>query len=182
MVSNFEGTIWKMFINRFLQLSVTQFPARTIATSSRLHLKEIREVKKGPTITVEGVHVESPRRNKLAIPPPEAKGDSCPLCRLGLQHLKYTDVLILEQFMEPGGKIMSIKDSQLCGRQYKKVQYLIKTAQMCKLLPRPADYEVYGPWDKLKTYHDWPPRKRDQIMNQIQPYYWKKIDFRKGDV
>ena len=137
---------------------------------------------KGDVMVVEGVYVESPRKDNIAVPSLESNNESCPLCRLGLKHLKYTDVLILSQFMEPGGKIMSIKDSKLCGRQYHNVKRCIQIAQACKLLPRPDDYEVYGPWDKLNTYHDWPPRHRDQEMHQIQPYFWKNINFRDGDV
>ena len=171
-----------MLVTRLCPRIITLFQVRNIATSSKLCLKEIRETTKGSTTVVEGIQVASPRASNLAVAPPEAKADACPLCRLGIKNLKYTDVLILNQFMEPGGKLMSIRDSKLCGSQYTRVKFLVQKAQMCKLLPRPADYEVYGPWDKLNTYHDWPPRKRDQIMKQIQPYYWKNIDFRKGDV
>lgn len=169
-------------ISRLYPRILTALQARSITTTSRLNVKEIRETRKGKVVIVEGVRVESPRSETVAVPPSEAKEEACPLCRLGLKHLKYTDVLILNQFLEPGGKLMSIRDSKLCGKQYWLVNKLVKMAQMCRLLPRPNDFEVYGPWDKLNSYHDWPPRRRDQIMKQIQPYYWKNVDFRKGDI
>ena len=150
--------------------------SRPLSTSSRLRLKEIQERTEGSTTYVSAVRVESGRKERLAVAPAEARPDACPLCRLGLTGLSYSDVLILNQFLTPDGSLMSLKDSKLCGSQYHKVRSLVQMAQKCKLLPRPPDFKVYGPWDRLKTYHDWPPRRRDVEMRCVQPYYWKNIE------
>lgn len=88
-------------------------------------------------------------------------------------HANVKDVLILGQFLKKDGNIMTFQESQLCGRKYFLVKQLIKKAQICKLLPRPSEWEVYGAWDELNTYHDWPPRYRDQPMKIIQKHYWQ---------
>jgi len=95
------------------------------------------------------------------------------LCRLNLRRLAYTDVMILSQFIESSGKLMAFEDTGLCGGKYWLVKQLVKDAQVAQLLPRPPDYEVFGPWDHLNTYHDWPPRFRDQPMRIVKPEYWK---------
>ena len=151
-------------------------PPPRLSTTSSLLLKEVRERQEGKTTYVSGVHVQSERKERLAAAPPEARPDACPLCRLGLRGLAYSDVLILSQFLAPDGTLMSIGDSKLCGSQYFKVKKLVETAQKCRLLPRPAAYEAYGPWDRLNTYHDWPPRRRDVAKRCVQPYYWKNVE------
>lgn len=142
-------------------------------------------------IVVEGFKVESPRSKFLATPPKEANKGACPLCRLGLKGLAYTvsysdhitllptkkinqDVLIISQFVEPNGNMMAIEKSQLCGTKYHLVKKLVRQAQECKLLPRPDDWEVYGPWDELNSYHEQFKRYRDQPMKQVQPEFWQK--------
>lgn len=120
--------------------------------------------------------MDSDRKEKIATPPPEARADACPLCKLGLKNVSYSDVLILSQFLAPDGTLMSIEESKLCGTQYHRIKRSVELAQKCRLLPRPQGYEVYGPWDSLNTYHDWPPRRRDVAMRDVQPYYWKNVE------
>ena len=81
--------------------------------------------------------------------------------------------MILEQFLDPDGNVLSFKDSQLCGRKYFLVTSLIKQAQRCRLLPRPANYPVYAGWDNYNTYVEFPRRYRDQPMHIIQKNYWR---------
>jgi len=148
---------------------------RLFRTTSINLLKEIKISKKDAnTIVIEGVKVTSPRAGKV-VPSPSSTSEceSCPLCRLNLTRLSYTDVLILNQFIESNGKLMSAAESGLCFRQYGKVKHLVRQAQKCQLLPRPSDYEVFGPWDSLNTYIDVMKRKRDQPMEIIKPEYWR---------
>jgi len=96
----------------------------------------------------------------------------CQLCRLDILNLRYTDVMILSQFMKKDGQVKSWRESDLCRHQYRKVCKLIKQAQRCKLIKRPSDYLVPGPWHDLNTYIE-PDRKRDQPLTLIKPEYWK---------
>jgi len=68
---------------------------------------------------------------------------------------------------------MPQKTTGLCNLMHKKVEILVKQAQRCQLLPRPSDYESFGPWDELNTYFEYPERYRDQPMRIIKPEYWK---------
>ena len=83
------------------------------------------------------------------------------------------DVLILNQFVGSDHKVMSREETGLCYGKQRLVQKLVRQAQKCKLLPRPADYEVFGPWDNMNTYVEWPPKRRDQPIKVVQPEYWK---------
>lgn len=100
------------------------------------------------------------------------KSDACPLCRLNLKNLNYTDVMILDQFVKSDGSLATFHESKLCTKQYFKVVRLINKARRCQLLRRPADYLVPGPWHDLNTYLE-PDRKRDQPMKVIKKEFWK---------
>lgn len=97
---------------------------------------------------------------------------ACLLCRLNLRGLNYTDVKILSQFMNPDGSLKTYHESQICSKQYIKVKRLIKQAQRCNLIKRPADYLVPGPWHDLNTYIE-VDRRRDQPMTVVKKEYWK---------
>jgi len=83
-------------------------------------------------------------------------------------------VLILSQFIQPSGEMMQFGHTGLCDNKFRLVRKLVRQAQLSQLLPRPPNFETFGPWDNLKTYHEWPLRHRDQPMRQVQPEYWKK--------
>lgn len=83
------------------------------------------------------------------------------------------DVLILNQFIESNGTLMTQEVTGLCRRSYKKVEKLVEQAQSARLLPRPPDYVSYGPWDDLNKYYEYPQRKRDQPMKVVKKEYWK---------
>lgn len=97
---------------------------------------------------------------------------ACALCKLNLKNLNYTDVMILSQFIAPDGTLLTYHESRLCTKQYNKVMGLIKRAQRCNLIKRPADYLSPGPWHDLNTYLE-PDRRRDQPMKVIKKEYWK---------
>ena len=136
-------------------------------------MRKLKQYTEGELNIVEAEKISTPSDQCIIEPPDEAKqSNACPICRLGMKRLLYTDVLILSQFLDKNWRLMSIEDTQLCVRSYMQVKSLVETAQKCKLLPRPADYRVYGLWDRLNTYHEWPPRKRDDEMRVVQnePY------------
>lgn len=97
---------------------------------------------------------------------------ACALCRLNLNNLNYTDVMILSQFIKRNGSIVTYHESKLCSKQYLKVTKLIKQAQRCNLIKRPSDYLVPGLWHDLNTYLE-QDRKRDQPMKVVKKEYWK---------
>jgi ribosomal protein S18 len=150
------------------------FSVRCFSLAPILRLKEIRESQKGAKTIIEGVRVKSPREGKVVETPKEAHPESCSLCRLNLRRLNYTDVLILSQFTHPDGSLMNCEDTGLCNGKYKLVRKLVAQAHLAQLLPRPPNYEIWGPWQNLKTYQEWPPRYRDQPMRQVKPEYWDK--------
>ncbi|RWS26323.1 28S ribosomal protein S18a-like protein, partial [Leptotrombidium deliense] len=122
---------------------------------------------------VEGKRIDSPRTEFLMKPPVHADPKACPLCKLNLKRLNYTDVLILKQFINSDGSMMSLADSGLCGRKYRLVSTLVQQAQKCRLLPCPEDTPVFGPWEQYNRYIDFPKRYRDQPMRVIKKEYWK---------
>ncbi|CAG2119455.1 unnamed protein product [Medioppia subpectinata] len=152
-------------------INVMKILSRNISVSAVNRLKEIKHTEKDNTITVEAVKVVSDRRDQLVTKTHTHK-DCCPLCRLNLRRLDYTDVLILRQFIESNGKQMPQSITGLCNRMHQRVHQLVKKAQKCQLLPRPPDYQSYGPWDELNTYYEWPERRRDRPMDIIEPKFW----------
>lgn len=161
------------YATRFLNVPKDTI-SRPIHLTAAVGMRKLKESKHGDMTVVEAEKIPSPRENKIIEPPEEAKStNACPICRLGMRRLVYTDVLILSQFLDNRHKLMSIEDTKLCPKSYNQVRRLVGIAQKCKLLPRPADYEVYGLWDRLNTYHDRYNRKRDQEMKVVKEGYWK---------
>lgn len=125
------------------------------------------------TTYVNSVLVPTGRENMVVKTPDTTSNEhSCALCRLNLVGLHYTDVLILEQFLAPNGNLVTYHESKLCQKQYMLIRRLVKHAQRCNLIRRPADYFVPGPWHNLNTYIE-PDRRRDQPMRVVKPQYWK---------
>lgn len=114
--------------------------------------------------------VNTGRENRLIEVPEATK--ACVLCRLNLTNLDYTDVMILGQFVKRNGSIVTFHESNLCPKQYTKILRLIKKAQRCNLMERPADYLVPGPWHNMNTYLEL-DRRRDQPMKVVKKEYWK---------
>lgn len=81
--------------------------------------------------------------------------------------------MILNQFVNPDGRMMLPHETQLCKKSYRKVQKLIKLAQSAMLMPRSPEYECYGPWDNLNHYYEFPKRIRDKPKSIIKREYWK---------
>ncbi|XP_054169043.1 39S ribosomal protein S18a, mitochondrial-like [Oppia nitens] len=154
-----------------------QYISRHISLTTINRLKEIKYTEKDDTITVEAVKVKSDRTDKLVTTDENVSCKCCPLCRLNLRRLNYTDILILQQFVESDGKVMPRSVTGLCERMHQKVYNLVNKAQRCQLMPRPLDYQSFGPWDQLNTYYEWPPRVRDKPKSIIEPRYWSANDY-----
>lgn len=119
---------------------------------------------------VEAVPIDTGREGRV-IQVPSSK-EACALCRLNLKNLNYTDVMILSQFVKRDGSLATYHESKLCPKQYRNIIRLIKQAQRCNLISRPANYLVPGPWHDLNTYLE-RDRRRDQPMKIVKKEYWK---------
>uniref|UniRef100_A0A915ICP1 28S ribosomal protein S18a, mitochondrial n=1 Tax=Romanomermis culicivorax TaxID=13658 RepID=A0A915ICP1_ROMCU len=142
---------------------------RNFKTSSTLCLKQIQEVVNGKTIEVRGVNVKSDREEKLI--EHSHFGESCVLCRLDLK-IKYSDVLILEQFMRPDGSVLPREVTGLCVEQQEKVENCILQAHWSGLFPdkKPADYNAAveeSEWRRYKRYWDTPEQLFDKTLKTI---------------
>ena len=136
----------------------------------------------GDKIVVEAVPFESERKDYLVKLPDQEDNESkfgshdfcnaCPLCRLNLRRLEYSDILILHQFVETNGRLMPREVTGLCIRSYDKVKKMVRQAHSARLLPRPPEFEVNGPWDDLNRYYQTPRRHRDVPMRIIRKEYW----------
>ncbi|KAH9407949.1 Structural constituent of ribosome [Tyrophagus putrescentiae] len=161
---------------------------RPVATSAVRLVKELKVHEDGDRITVEAVAVESERKAYLV--PQEATTTTtttttdqsakhhqhcnvCPLCRLNLRRLSYSDVLILQQFIESEGTLMRREVTGLCHRSHAKVKGLVAQAQAARLLPRPPGHVSTGPWEEENRYFEWPRRRRDQPMRVIRKEFWE---------
>lgn len=146
-------------------------PALKASWRGIAHLEDFLDLKvetKGDETYVVAEPIPTGRENRII----NIDSGSCALCRLNLKNLDYTDVKILSQFIKRDGSLATYHESQLCSKQYRKVELLIKKAQRCNLIPRPPDYFVPGPWHELNTYLE-PDRRRDQPMKVVKKQYWK---------
>merc|ERR1712142_650677 len=135
---------------------------------------EGQDAKGKPQITIEGVQVESDRKDRLVQPQVAPVGtqqdrkcnsghqvsQSChPFCRFNFVHeVKHTDVLILAQFMDTKGVIMDRETTGLCLRQHQRVNKLIKMAAKAGLFPKERDQfrseKESLPGANLNSYYD----------------------------
>ncbi|XP_014205888.1 39S ribosomal protein S18a, mitochondrial [Copidosoma floridanum] len=122
---------------------------RSISLSAARNLKEIRETKIGNTTIVEAVYVPQEKENLFLKP----KGNgACSLCSTNVD-LKYTDVLILKQFLRKDGCMLPRRITGLCNIQQKRVGIMVEMARRAGLLGslKPRHKRL---WKGLNTYYD----------------------------
>lgn len=137
-------------------------PCRFFSPSCLRTIREIQITETEKAIVIEGVEQPSGREPYLVQVPTPAHGcsDKChPLCKLEFVHeIKYTDVLILHQFMSKTGTIIEREVTGLCARQHKRMEKLIKMAQKAGLMPHEQDIywdrKQERPWERLNSYWD----------------------------
>ncbi|XP_029638406.1 28S ribosomal protein S18a, mitochondrial [Octopus sinensis] len=105
----------------------------SFSSSKQLQLKQILHKTEGNVTTIEGVHIPSPRENNVIPEKYFSKPTACPLCRLNLK-VKYTDVLIVSQFVDANGKLLPQHVTKLCNRQHKHMNMLVNFATRAGLL------------------------------------------------
>ncbi|XP_064464443.1 large ribosomal subunit protein mL66-like [Ornithodoros turicata] len=134
---------------------------RTFQTSSSQLAKKIQEREENGTTIIEAIYVDSPRKGRVV--KTQHSNPGCPLCRLGITNLKYTDVLITSQFMDSKGKLLPQHVTGLCNKQHKQMGLLLYQAQRSGLLHNE---------ERL-------PRERWQELNNYFGKTKLKIDFGK---
>ena len=116
-------------------------------------------------IIVEGIVNHLPNERLVAPTYSNTRGcqnvsENChPLCRFNFVHeIKHTDVLILRQFMENGGQIISREITGLCRRQHTRMSKLIKMAAKAGLFPEKQDIfraeKEKLPATRFNSYYD----------------------------
>jgi len=129
---------------------------RNVSTSKPRFLKEIQVRTTENVTTVEGIIVESDRKGKVLEVAEEEKG-FCPLCPHRLNAtLKYTDVLILSQFLRADGCALPRSVTGLCQKAQHNLQRLVNQAQRAGLMPelRP-DHWKGVPRTQIKSKYKW---------------------------
>jgi len=136
---------------------------RSLFTSSASLLREIQIKTEDNVTVVEGIRIESDRKNKVI--PNDSGKDVCPLCpeRLPVP-VKYTDVLVLSQFVRADGCVLPRRVTGLCQKAQRRVQRLVHQAQRAGLMPelRPdlidgrSRTNLHSPykWRKYNTFFD----------------------------
>ncbi|GAB1609811.1 28S ribosomal protein S18a, mitochondrial-like [Argonauta hians] len=124
--------------------------AVNFSSTQQLKIKEVVIKKEDKVTTIEGHYHPSPRKNII----PEkffSKPTACPLCRLNLK-VKYTDLLIVSQFVDVNGKLLPQHVTNLCNRQHKHMTLLVNLATRAGLFSSLAPLGSDGKPDYQPLY------------------------------
>ncbi|KAM7289727.1 39S ribosomal protein S18a, mitochondrial [Ixodes scapularis] len=123
--------------------------SRSLRTTAAVGVKEIRERQEDGVTIYEGINVDSPRKGLVV--KPRHNTSACPLCRVGLTNLKYTDVLILSQFVDSKGNLLPTSVTGLCLKQHRLVGRLVYEAQRTGLMHK-DEHVPKERWQELNNY------------------------------
>uniref|UniRef100_A0AC35FBR7 Mitochondrial ribosomal protein S18A n=1 Tax=Panagrolaimus sp. PS1159 TaxID=55785 RepID=A0AC35FBR7_9BILA len=130
---------------------------RRFGTTSLCSAKKIVEKTDGNVTVIEVESVAEPQKPKL-----ELGEHSCALCALPVK-IKYTDVLILEQFMREDGTVLPKQITGICAKQQYRLERCVMQAHWAGLFPDKTlpDFDRAGykrfnrywddDWDMYKT-------------------------------
>ncbi|XP_071080606.1 large ribosomal subunit protein mL66-like [Haliotis cracherodii] len=150
------GSVLTCVLRSSRQATVNGSPAaamcRLFTTTNNSQLKEVRQTQTENATVIEGVKIPSSRTDYLLPGNMEVK---CPLCRVHTD-LKYTDVLILSQFLRPDGCLLPRRVTGVCKKQQVSLEKLVHQAQRAGLLPtfRP-DLPSGKPRTHLRSQFKW---------------------------
>jgi len=146
---------------------------RPIFITARRKIIEIEEKVEDKVISVSGKQVQPDRAHRLACVPHDHK--ACPLCRLGL-NVKYSDVLILEQFMRSDGTVLPSDVTGLCDEQQATIEYCVQQAHFSGLFPKnkPKGYDATSEVSGYKKFNRYWVSEQDMIERKldIRPSSW----------
>uniref|UniRef100_A0A914YU30 28S ribosomal protein S18a, mitochondrial n=1 Tax=Panagrolaimus superbus TaxID=310955 RepID=A0A914YU30_9BILA len=130
---------------------------RRLGTTSLCKAKKIVEKTDGNVTIIEVENVEESQKPKV-----ELGKHSCALCALPMK-IKYTDVLILEQFMREDGTVLPKQITGICPKQQYRLERCVMQAHWAGLFPDKTlpDFDRAGykrfnrywddDWDMYKT-------------------------------
>ncbi|CAD5119026.1 DgyrCDS7676 [Dimorphilus gyrociliatus] len=126
-------------------------------------INELQRKTENDITTIEGVFVESDRKDTVV--KVENEKNLCPLCpfKLGFE-IKYSDVLIISQFLKADGHLLPRRATGLCEKAQRKLLLTVHKAQRAGLMPelRPdlkdgnlrTSVKRNYKWQKYYTYYD----------------------------
>eukprot|EP00088_Acartia_fossae_P060937 TRINITY_DN73075_c0_g1_i1.p1 TRINITY_DN73075_c0_g1~~TRINITY_DN73075_c0_g1_i1.p1 ORF type:complete len:185 (-),score=6.84 TRINITY_DN73075_c0_g1_i1:124-678(-) len=156
---------------------------RQFSSCAVMQHKEIVMKEENNKIIVEGKHVESPRTKYLVACEQSGGQSQChPFCKSSIaSQVKHTDVLILDQFVDPKGELYTREDMGICERQWVRLRKLVEMAQRSGLMPGKEFYckdyrqTKWGSqncyWDEKTIDIQW---NRNKQLKKIQ-YYTKGL-------
>merc|ERR1712137_550678 len=159
------------FVNAFHKLShsliqnknqhiLRHVEKRFFHSTAALNLREVIETTEDNVTTVEGKIYESSRTKHLA--KVDGPPDVCVLCKLNLD-LKYTDVLIVSQFVQQDGEIVPRLVLGLCRPQHANMKKLIAKAHRAGLMQH-LKPEIYPEEYMQKSNYKW--KKYNMYWNE----------------
>ncbi|XP_061163853.1 sodium- and chloride-dependent taurine transporter-like isoform X2 [Saccostrea echinata] len=129
--------------------------------ANSVELQKLQNQQNGEN-NIEGEKVDSGWEGKI-LKIDELKNDACPICRLNVE-IKYTDVLILQQFLNDKGGLLPRRATGVCQKSQKDLQTAVHKAQRAGLMPqfrpppkedRPRKYPVSNfKWKRFPAYYD----------------------------
>ncbi|GFR62712.1 28S ribosomal protein S18a, mitochondrial-like [Elysia marginata] len=141
---------------KFLQ-RINAFPSltsRCFGTSIIKHIKKIEVTKTDSATVIEGVKLKEEKSHKVR----EIKAPTgCPLCEFQ-DSLTYRDVLILQQFLSPDGKILPQHVTGVCYTMQWKLKNILYQSYSAGLLP---NYRPELPVNEDSTHY-------------LKNYKWRK--------
>lgn len=139
--------------------------SRPLSVSSACYLREVRVKTENNVTQVEGVVVESDRKGKVLNI--DSDHDCCPLCPQKIRiPVRYTDVLIINQFIRENGEVLPQHVTGLCLKAHFRLLRVVRQAQYAGLIPEPevvddneskemkALYHTGYKWRKFNIFYD----------------------------
>ncbi|ESO00113.1 hypothetical protein HELRODRAFT_176424 [Helobdella robusta] len=107
-------------------------------------------------LKIEGKYIESERSDYLLQENAITNKEYCALCPKELKApVKYTDVLIISQFLDRKGNVLPQNITGLCHKAHCRLQRLLFQAQHAGLIDRPANHpDSVLKWNKHNIYYD----------------------------
>ena len=133
--------------------------SRRVHTSCRTLAKVVQTTVEQNVTTVEGIPKET-KRQQLDLGEAASKGHSCSLCELKTR-VRFTDVLIIDQFLDAHGKLMPREATGICQKQHLHMAGVLEQAKNAGLIGPPKEEQVFvAPhrWKKFNVYYEFPKR------------------------
>ncbi|KAK0046836.1 28S ribosomal protein S18a mitochondrial [Biomphalaria pfeifferi] len=142
--------------------TLVPFYIRQFSLTPHHSVKRIEVTNKDKQTIIEGKPISSDNDKKLAVRKIQAP-TKCPLCEFQ-DKLTYRDVLVLQQFLSPDGRILPRHVTGVCFTMQWKLQNILYQSYSAGLLPnykpilpvheKPSDYDKSYKWRKNNVYYE----------------------------